>query len=161
MASGDLLVAFPPQSHQPPATGGARFSVRNGHTVLHFAAAGSEEAYFTAVMPAFYGGGNLVAAVTWLTASATSGTGGWTVEFERLAAGAQDLDSNGFASAQTITSATVPGSTGVLSRNTVTVTAGANTDSIAASELFRVRVKRGTDSATGDIGLVQLTLSEA
>lgn len=160
MASGDMLVAFPPQSHQPPAGGGARFGVRNGHSFLGFVAGGSEAAYFTAKMSPAYAGGNIVAEITWFAVDVT-GTGGWTVELERLASGGQDIDSDGFASAQTITSTTVPGTSGVIAVTSVTITAGSATDSIAQSDLFRVRVKRGTDTATSDINLLLLTLSEA
>ena len=47
--------------------------------------------------------------VQWAATSATTGTIGWDVSFERLVDSGQDLDSDNFGTAQTITAATVSG----------------------------------------------------
>jgi hypothetical protein len=59
----------------------------------------------------------------------------------------QDIDSDGFASAQTITAMTVPG-TGVPATTSVAITNGANIDSIAGGDEFRMRVTRDTANDT-------------
>lgn len=94
--------------------------------------------------------------------TATTGTCGWDVSFERIGDGSQDIDSDGFASAQTITAVTVPGTSGNVDIVNVAVTDGANMDSIAVGEVFRVRLRRdvANDSAAGDAEFKGLELRE-
>ena len=84
------------------------------------------------------------------------------IEAERVGNGSQDIDSDGFASAQTITAVTVPGTSGNVDIVNVAVTDGANIDSIAVGELFRVRVRRdvAADTAAGDAEFLGLELKE-
>ena len=77
---------------------------------------------------------------------------------------AQDIDSDGFATAKTITAATVPGTSGIINVSNVTLTAGAtDTDSVAAGEAFRIRLRRdvANDTATGDAEFYAMELKEA
>jgi hypothetical protein len=162
MASGDTLVVWLPQDNQPPQTNYATIDVRNFHPILAFDDTTGETAVFTCIMPSTYAGGNITVYTHWV-AVATSGTVGWLAAFETDAAGGQDIDSDGFAGDQTITAATVPAASGVVAVTSVTVTAGANTDSVAAGDLFRVRIVRNVaaDSAVGDAQLLGLRLLEA
>jgi hypothetical protein len=76
----------------------------------------------------------------------------------------QDIDADGFATAQTITAATVDATSGNATTTSVTCTAGAaGTDSIAAGDLFRLRIRRdvANDTATGDAQILAVIVKEA
>lgn len=163
MASGDTIAMFEARQAIPPSSNYATPSTRNGHPTLLFDDTTSETTYFRGVVPRNYAGGNVVVYVHHSAVSATSGTGGWLIAFERIGDGSQDIDSDGFASDQTITAVTVPGTSGNVDILSVSVTAGAATDSIAAGELFRLKVARDTanDTATGDLELHAVELKEA
>lgn len=163
MASGDTLVTFSPFANEPPSTNYATLDTRNGHPCLDFDDTTAEAALFTGVMPQSYSDTTGVTVYVMHGAtSATTGTIGWTVEFERLADGGTDLDSDSFASAQTITAETVDGTSGILDYANVAVTKGANMDSVVAGDLFRIRIKRdvATDTATGDAELYGVEIRE-
>lgn len=164
MASGDTLAILLPQAYEPPATNYATLDVRNQHPVLEFDTATQEGAVWTGKMPQHYGGGNIVARVTWMADTATTGTIGWDSTLEIIDAGTLDTDADSFATAQTITAATVSGTSGVTSETTVTHTAGAaGTDSIVAGSPFRYRLRRdvANDTATGDAQVLVVELREA
>lgn len=164
MASGDLLAAFTPLGYEPPAAAYAQIGVRNGHPTLDFDTATQETSIWSGSMPPNYAGGNLVVAVTWCAATAITGTIGWDATFERVDAGTLDIDADSFATAQTITAATVSGTSGITSVTTVTCTAGATgTDSIAAGDPFRLRIRRdvANDTAAGDAQILLVTVKEA
>ena len=162
MASGNTLVVFYPTDNEPPATNYATFDTRNSHSVLDFDDTTAEAAIFSAVLPRKYAGGGITCYVHWSATSAVTGTVGWTIEFERIGDGQQDVDADGFATAQTVTAATVSATSGNVTITNVAVTNGANMDSIAVGELFRVRLKRdvATDTAAGDAEFHALELKE-
>jgi len=162
MASGNTLVQLSPMGAEFPSSNYAALGLRNGHPVLQFDASSQETAYFRAVMPNHYSGNGVTVYVHWATASATSGTVGWDVAFERIGDGSQDLDSDGFASAQTISAVTVPGTSGLVDITSVSVSDGANMDNVAAGETFRLRIRRdvANDNAAGDAHLVAVHLVE-
>lgn len=164
MASGDTLAVFLPAGYEPPTANFATLNVRNQHPVLEFDTTTQEIAIWSGVMPANYGGGNLVVKVIWAAASATTGTIGWDATFERIDAAGLDIDADSFATAQTITAATVSGTSGITSATSVTCTAGSTgTDSVAAGDPFRLRIRRdvANDTATGDAHLIRVIVSEA
>lgn len=164
MASGNTLAVFLPFGYEPPATNYATGNVRNLHPVLEFDTTTQEAANWTGVMPQNYAGGNLKIFVHWAAATATSGTIGWDGTIERITAESQDTDEDGFATAQTITAATVPGTSGQRKVTSVECTAGAaGTDSVAAGDLFRIRVRRdvANDTAAGDAQLFLVEIREA
>jgi hypothetical protein len=163
-ASGDTLFIATPQANQPPSTNYATLNTRNGHLVLEFDTTTQETAIFSGKMPRNYAGGNLTVYVSWMAATATTGTGGWGVTFERDAAAGDDMDADSFATEQIVTAATVDGTSGKISVTNVVCTAGAaGTDSIAAGEDFRIRIRRdvATDTATGDLQLLSVEIKEA
>lgn len=94
--------------------------------------------------------------VHWAATSATSGTVGWDVAFERIADGGIDIDSDSFGTAQTVTAATVPGTSGVTKVTSVTFTQAQLPASLAAGDVYRVRIRRDVtnDTATGDAELL-------
>jgi hypothetical protein len=162
MATGQTLITFYPQNAEPPSTNYATFALRNQHLVAQFDASTQEGLNFRAILPRNYGGGGITVYVHYAATSATTGTGGWDVSFERIGDGQQDIDSDGFATAQTITAATVPGTSGNIDILNVAVSNGANMDSIAVGEAFRLRVRRdvANDTASGDLELFAVELKE-
>jgi hypothetical protein len=148
VASGATLCMFFPQDNEPPSSNYATLDTRNGHPVLDFdSGATPEVAIFTGVLPRHY---------------ATSGTVGWLVSFERIGDGSQDIDSDGFASEKTVTAATVPGTSGHVDITNVAFTDGAEIDSIAVGEAFRIKIRRDTavDTAASDANLVAVEIKE-
>lgn len=162
MASGDTLLTFFPQDNEPPTSNYATFDTRNSHPVLDFDDTTQETAIFTGILPRHYAGGGITVYVHWAATSAITGTIGWDVAFERIGDSQQDIDADGFATAQTITAVTVPGTSGHVDITNVAVTDGANIDSIAVGEVFRLRVRRdvANDTATGDAELRGVELKE-
>lgn len=164
MASGDSLLQWAPHGASYPATNYPQLSTRNNRPILRFDTTTQETAYFVGIMPKHYAGGNLKVLVSWSATSATSGTIGWDATFERVLAGTDDTDSDGFATAQTVTAATVSATSGVTSITSVTCTAGSTgTDSVAAGDLVRLRIRRdvANDTATGDAEIHMVYLEEA
>lgn len=162
MASGNTLCTFFPTDNEPPSSNYATFDARNGHPTLDFDDTTQEAAIFTSVVPRHYAAGGITVYIHATMTSATSGTLGWDVSFERVSDATTDIDSDSFATAQTVTAATVPGTSGVLLVLNVAVSNGANMDSIAVGEAFRVRVRRdvANDTATGDAELLAVELKE-
>lgn len=160
-ASGQTLAWYGPASNQPPSSGYMTFNTRNGHLVLEATAGNTDTAIFAGVFPRSYQGGNIVVTVHWMAKTATSGTIGWDASFERDDVG-EDYTTDSWASAQTLTAATVPGSSGTSASTSVTVTAGANTDSVAAGDPYRIRIRRlNNDTATGNAQFIAVELKEA
>jgi hypothetical protein len=164
MASGDTLFVATPAEDQPPATNYATFNTRNGHLVLEFDTTTQESAVFAGKLPRNYAGGNLTVYVSWLAATATTGTIGWGITFERNNPANVDLDADSWATEQIITAATVDATSGKVTTTNVVCTAGAaGTASIAAGEDFRIRIRRdvANDTATGDAQLLSVEVKEA
>lgn len=163
MASGDTLLIFTPLMNEAPATAFATFDTRNAHPVLDFDGATDEEAVFTGIMPAHYAGGGLTVKVHVAFTSATSGTANIECHLESDAA--QDIDSDGFATFQDA-SAAANGTSGVETIASITFTSGAAMDSIAAGDLFRLKIRRdadgtnGTDDITTDMELLAIEVKE-
>lgn len=159
---GKFSLAFTPGANEPPSSGYMTLNVRNGHLVLEATAGNTDTAIFSGVIPWTYAGGNLTVYLEWMAKTATSGTIGWDVTFERNN-GAVDLTADHWATAQAITAATVPGSAGTNKITSVAITAGAaGTASLAAGDPFRLRVRRlSSDSATGNAQLLSVSIQEA
>ena len=160
--SGMTLVQFTPQANEPPTSNYATPDTRNNHPVLDFDAAAVESAIFSGILPNHYQGGGLTVKLHWAATSATSGNVVWNVYIERVGT-AQDMDSDSFASAQTATTAT-SGTSGILVVTSIAFTSGAQMDSLAAGEVFRIKVERegsnGSDTMTGDAELRLVEIRE-
>ena len=163
MASGNTLAVFTPLHNEPPATVYATLDLRNGHPCLDFDAATDEDAVFTGILPANYAGGGLTVTLIWAATSATSGDVVWNAAIERMDDEGIDIDSDSFAAAQAAT-ATAPAATGQLQYTSITFTSGAQMDSLAATEMFRIKVTRdanaGGDTMVGDAELLGVRISE-
>lgn len=151
MASGDTLSRFDAVSGRPTASNAATLFSRNTtdpHDVLNFDATTNQSTLFRDVLDRAYAGSGLTVYIHYSMASAETGTVEWDVEFERIGDQQQDTDTSSFATAQSL-SETVPGTAGLVSIMAIAFTNGAQIDSIAVGEIFRIRVTRDavTDSA--------------
>jgi hypothetical protein len=160
MASGDTLLVFSPLANEPPAANYATIDTRNSIAVLDFDAGTDESAVFGAILPRHYGGGGLSVILHWMATSATTGNVKWNAAIERMNT---DLDSDSFAADQTATTTTT-GTAGIVTTTTITFTNGAQMDSLATGEPFRLRVTRDAndagDTMTGDAELLRVEVRE-
>lgn len=135
-----------------PDAAGASLDVRNNHTVLLFAEAATESAYFEGIVPREYDGGSVVVSC-WFTAVAnTTNNARWLYAFENMA-GSQDIDADGFGTEQNVTATPNP-TAGIMNVASSTFTNTA-ADSITAGSPFRLRVRRepanAGDTTTADL----------
>jgi hypothetical protein len=163
VASGDSLLEFGPLAAEVPSTNYATFDVRNAHPCLDFDATTDETVYFTGVMPRHYAGGGITVTLYWAATSATSGSCRWEVAFERVTG--QDIDSDSFATANSA-GGTANATSGILTATAIAFTSGAQMDSIAVAEAFRMLVRRdangttGTDDMANDAELLFIEIKE-
>ncbi len=148
MASGDTLGTIIPQQNEPPASAFATPDLRNIHPVLDFDGSTDEEAVFTGVLPRHYAGGGLTVRLFVAFTSATTGTSRWQAAIERIDASGLDVDADSFAAFQSAGVA-APGTSGQVVTCDIVFTSGAQMDSLAAGELFRLKVRRDADGTSG------------
>lgn len=163
MASGDTLLIFTPLHNEPPSSNPATFDTRNGHPVLDFDASTDESAIFSAVMPQGYDGGGVTVYIHYSMASATSDTVDWDACFERIGDQQLDVDGDSFAAVNSVDNTTVPGTSGLVDVVSIAFTNGADMDSVAAGELFRLKITRDAtnDDAAGDAELHAVEIRES
>lgn len=161
--AGQSLVTFRPQQSESPSSNYGVFGTRNAHPFIAFNDSTSWNIIYTGELPKQYSGGGLTVVIYWMAASATSGNVVWNAYIERDNIGGQDLDSDGFASAQTTTTA-ASGTSGVLSSTSIAFTSGAQMDNLVAGEQFRLKIERnassGSDTMTGDAQIVLVIVRE-
>jgi len=164
MAAGDSLIVFGPYQNEPPSSAYATLDLRNLHPVLDFDDTTEEAAVFAGVLPRHYAGGGITVYLHYAMSSATSGNVVWTAAIERVGDGQQDIDSDGFAAAQSSGAVAVPGTSGHVDICTIAFTDGAQMDSLAVGEGFRLKIARdadnASDTATGDAELVAIEVRE-
>jgi len=162
MASGDTLLIFEPLANEPPAANMATFDARNQHPVLDFDDTTNESAVFSGVMPQHYGGGGVTVLLHYSMTSAVGDTVDWDMAFERIGDQQQDIDGDSFAAVQSVNDTTVPGTCGLVDVVSVAFANGAEMDSVAAGEAFRLKVTRDavSDDAVGDAELLRVELRE-
>lgn len=165
MASADTLAVFSALDGQPPSSNYATLDTRNGYMVLDFDDTTDESTIFCGVMPRNYAGGGVTVTVGWMASTATTGTISLDVSFLSVTDDADDLDTKSFATANNANPTTASAS-GEVDYATVTFTDGADMDSVAAGELFYLKVTRdadgttSTDNMTGDMELVFVEIKE-
>jgi hypothetical protein len=166
MATGDTLLTLPAAAGIQPSSAFAPLSRRNNHPVALYDAATDENLDFECVMPEHYGGGGLTIDIVWAADTATTGNCIWNIQLERHQAevSGSDLDTDAFAAANAVTDAAPGTSAGRLAYATITFTDGADMDSIAAGEAFRLRVTRdannASDTMAGDAQLLTVHVTE-
>jgi hypothetical protein len=162
MASNDSLIVFTAAHGAPPASAYATFDTRNQHLVLDFDDTTNESALFSGVMPRHYGGGGVTVYIHYAMTSATSGDIDWDVAWERIGDQQQDIDADSFATANSVDNTTVPGTSGNVDIVSIAFTNGAQMDSVAVGEAFRIKVTRdaASDTGAGDAELVAVEIKE-
>jgi len=163
MASGNTLIIFGPLHNEPPTSNAATFDTRNSHPCLDFDATTSESAVFSAVMPQHYAGTTGVTVyIHYSMSTATADTVDWDVAFERIGDQQLDIDGDSFAAVNSVDDTTVPGTSGLVDVVSIAFTDGADMDSVAAGELFRLKITRdaASDDATGDAELHAIEIRE-
>ena len=163
MASGDTLCVFFPAMSEPPSSNYATFDTRNGVLVLDFDDTTDESVEFPGFMPRHYDGGGITVTLGWMATTATAANCIWNVGFKSVSDDADDLDSKAFAAVNEVTD-TAASASGEVAYAAVTFTDGADMDSIAAGEYFRIDVTRSasdtSDTLTGDAELVFVEIKE-
>jgi len=162
MASGDTLLVFSPFNNEPPTSNYATLDFRNLHPVLDFDGATNESAVFRAIMPRAYAGGGVTVYLHYAMTTAVSNAVDWDVAFERIGDQQQDIDSDGFAAVQSVNGTTVPATSGNVDIVSIAFTDGAQMDSVAVGEGFRLKVTRdaASDTATTDAELLFVEIKE-
>ena len=163
MASGDTLLIFGAYNNEPPTANYATLDTRNQHPVLDFDATTNESAVFSSVMPQSYVGTTGVTVyLHYAMSAATADTVDWDVAWERIGDQQLDIDGDSFAAVNSVDDTAVPGTSGLVDVASVAFTDGADMDSVAAGEGFRLKVTRDatSDDATGDAELYWLELRE-
>jgi len=163
MASGNTLLVLLPQQHIPPSSNYATLDLRNQHPVLDFDKATIESALFEDVMPRAYAGGGITCRICFSATTVTTGDVVWGISLERHQDETGDLDSDDFAAERTVT-ATVPGTSGMVQYAEIAFTEGAQMDSIALGEHFRLKIRRvatdAADTADNDAELWSIEVRE-
>ncbi len=165
MASGDTLVVLTALHNEPPASNYATPDTRNNIPVLDFDADTDETAEFSAVMPRNYDGGGVTVTLGWMATDTTVTPHNciWDVAFKSVSDDADDLDSKAYAAVNSVTDQEASAS-GEVAYATITFTDGADMDSVAAGEYFRLKVTRdannGSDTLTLDAELLFVEIKE-
>lgn len=139
-----------PDAFIPPSSAHADRGAVQNRSYLAFDAGTVEAMYSKAVqMPAAYtGSGTLKADILYAAASATTGKFDFEISVEALTDGdAVDTDSASSFDAVNAGNETVPGTAGYMGVLTITLT---NKDSVAAGDMFRIKLERDADDATDD-----------
>jgi len=161
MASGDTLLAFSPLANEPPGGSYATLDTRNLQPVLDFIDSADYYAVFSGILPRNYAGSGITVTLWCMMTSATSGNVVMQAAIERRNT---DADSDSFAAAQSSAATAVNGTSGIPFAVTVAFTDGAQMDSLAAGEPFRIKVNRdadnGSDTASGDLELLMVEIKE-
>lgn len=162
MASGDTLVVLMPGHWESSATSPAQVGWRNYHRYLSYDASSDENAIWSYVMPNSYSGATGVTVKIIFAATASTNAVVWNASFERIGT-TQDIDADSFAAANAATT-TVAGTIGVPAVSSITFTDGADMDSVAAGELFRIKITRdannASDTCTGSALLLAVVIEE-
>lgn len=161
MASGESVLES--LEIVPPAASAAQWDVRAGGstpaenvTVYAFDDSTDENLDLFCRLGPNYGGGGLTLRLPWAAASATTGNVVWNAAIRRIADDAEDVDGAHSYDFNAVTDA-APSVSGEFTDAVITFTSGADMDSLAAGELFILRIVRdadnGSDTMTGDAQL--------
>lgn len=173
MASGDTFLILGPHDYTPPATLFATLDTVTGTStpveafdVLDFDDTTQEYADFHGlVLPSTYAGGGLTITIFYSAAEASTDVVDWEAAIRRIADDAEDLDTTAHTFDYNGVVDTAPSAVGEVAYATITFTSGADMDSLAAGEMFTLRVTRdptpdsGTD-VTGDASIHAIRIAE-
>lgn len=131
-----------------PASGYATLDTRNTHPVLDFSTGTTNRrCFFQGVIPDNYDGEDIEVVLFMTMTSATSGSIVMSVRIENMSG--LDITSDSFTAGYPNATIAVPSPAGTMFEATITLT-GANLDSVAAGNPFRIEVLRDTPNRAGD-----------
>lgn len=165
LKAGNPRQAWHADDADVPVTNGAQLTTRNQHPILAFrAATGPEYAHFAGVLGRGYDGNGLTVLLIWCAASASTGSVVWAGQFERHHA-THDIDSDGWGTrVEAAAAATNTRGDGYLQFTSINFSDGAEIDSLAIGESFRLRIERDAldagDDMAGDAQLLMVALFE-
>lgn len=165
MATTNVLAHFTALSNQRPSSAFATNITRNSHAALAFDGSTDEEAIFAHTLPSNYAGGGLTIETFWSFTTATSGSLRVQTSIERIDLSSLDIDADSFATANSA-GGTAPATSGQVIKVTTTHASGAEMDSLAAGEPYRLKIRRdadgtsGTDDITTDAELLRVVVKE-
>jgi hypothetical protein len=136
---------------------------RNQRPCLDADAATNESAVFSAIMPQHYAGTTGVTVyIHYAMSSAEANTVDWDAAFERVGDQQLDVDGDSFAAVNSVDNTTVPGTSGLVDVVSIAFTDGADMDSVAKGEGFRLKITRDavSDDAAGDAEIFWVELRE-
>lgn len=152
-----------PGAAEYPAANFPQLLLINRRPALAFDAATDETCYWTSVAPQGLTG-TITLIVSYIMASATSGSVRWQAQIEAVTAGdATDLDATTSFDTANSAGGTVPATAGYLAQISITMT---NADSLAAADYYRISLNRdadgtsGTDDAAGDVYVLAVELRD-
>lgn len=162
MATGQVVAAV--LRAIPPATSYATPDVRAGGSspaesipVWDFDDTTAEFMDFLCFLSASYAGGGLTIVLPWSATSATSGAVVWSAAIRAFPDDTEDADASQTYDFNNASADTTASASGEVSYATVAFTDGADMDSLAAGQMFILRVKRlptdAGDTMTGDAEL--------
>ena len=157
------MCVFHPYNNEPPAANYATLDVRNSRPCLDFDATTNESAVFSGVMPQHYAGTTGVTGfIHYAMSSAEANTVDWDMAFELVGDQQLDVDGDDFAAVNSVDDTTVPGTTGLVDVVSIAFADGADMDSVAAGDGFRLKVTRdaASDDAAGDAELYWVEIRE-
>jgi hypothetical protein len=166
MASGDTLCVFTPLANEPPAAAYATLDAIDVRPVLDFDTTTDEEAVFTGIMPRNYAGGGITVNIHWCgdTDHNAATYVCWNVAIERIEA-AHDTAADAFTAFNFVKNH--PNDTvRYMVVSAVTFTDGADMDSVAVGNYFRIKIRRDadgtndTDDMPGDASLFAVEIKE-
>jgi hypothetical protein len=168
MASGQVVALI--YQVTPPATNYATPSRRAGGSspsenvpVWLFDAGTTESLDFYCQMTSAYAGGGITVQIKWSSVDQTSNAVKWNAAFRRLNDDAVDIDTSKTYDFNTVT-ATTATVAGEVDYTSITFTNGADMDSVAAGDMFILRVQRdggnAADNMTNDAQLHYIVIQE-
>jgi len=170
MAAGDTLLILTARDGVPTATAAAAHAIfagaatpGEGVPVIAFDSGTDENVDFTCVMPRHYAGGGITLTLIWASTQ-TSNACVWNAAFRAVPDDAEDVNTTAHSYDFNAVTATTASAAGEFAYDTIAFTDGADMDSVAAGEMFILRVKRdadnGSDNLTGDAYLAAIEVRE-
>lgn len=172
MASGDSLCVWRALDNEPPDADYATLDTILSTSadepddvipVLDFDPGATQEyASFSAVMPNHYSAGGFTLKIFW-TSEATTGDVKWDAAF-KAHADSSSITGETYAAVNTVTT-TTDGTARDTNESTITFTDGADSDSVAKNEYFRLTITRDSADAgdtmnSNDAELIAVYLTE-
>lgn len=162
MPSDDVLARWQAADGAPPTANFAPLIRRNNHYFANFPATGTTSLDFSDMLRGYSGSG-ITVRIGWTPDTATTGNAVWQAAFERHQDDVDDLDGDSFASGKAVTSS-APSGAGREVYDEIAFSDGAEIDSIANGEDFRLRISRlgdnGSDNMSGYAQLKSVEIRE-